>query len=113
MAQGPPRLAGDFRVHRPRLAAGLPRRCPCDPDADLSPRGVAGLIADFLDALDLERVTLVANDTGGAIASCWSPSAPQRVARLVLTPCDAYENFLPPAFRPMQYVARVPGLLNC
>jgi pimeloyl-ACP methyl ester carboxylesterase len=29
----------------------------------------------------------------------------------VLTPCDAYENFLPPAFRPLQMLAHVPGAL--
>jgi len=34
---------------------------------------------------------------------------PERLARLVLTPCDAYENFLPPAFRPLQLLARIPG----
>ena len=37
------------------------------PDADLSPPGVAALIAAFLERLDLHDVTIVANDTGGAI----------------------------------------------
>ena len=36
-------------------------------DADLSPPGVAKLIADFIEALDLDDVTLVGNDTGGAL----------------------------------------------
>ncbi|HEY7890681.1 MAG TPA: alpha/beta hydrolase [Solirubrobacteraceae bacterium] len=79
--------------------------------ADRSPRGIANLIADFMAALELENVTVVANDTGGAIAQLLVTERPQRVGRLVLTPCDAYENFLPPAFRPLQWLARVPGAL--
>lgn len=81
------------------------------PDADNTPRGVAHLIADFLAALELSDVTIVANDTGGAIAQLLVTERPERVGRLVLTPCDCYENFLPPAFRPLQWLARVPGAL--
>ncbi|MFI5122299.1 MAG: alpha/beta fold hydrolase, partial [Vicinamibacteria bacterium] len=64
---------------------------------------------DFLAALDLDEVTLVGNDTGGAICQLVVTRHPERVGRLVLTPCDAYENFLPPAFRYLQLLARVPG----
>jgi pimeloyl-ACP methyl ester carboxylesterase len=63
-------------------------------------------------ALELEDVTLVGNDTGGAISQLVAANHPERLGRLVLTPCDAYENFLPPFFRPLQYAARVPGLLT-
>jgi pimeloyl-ACP methyl ester carboxylesterase len=79
------------------------------PDADLNPPGLARIVADFLAALDLEGVTLVGNDTGGAICQLVAVNHPERLARLVLTPCDAYENFLPPAFRYLQVAARVPG----
>jgi pimeloyl-ACP methyl ester carboxylesterase len=79
------------------------------PEADLTPPGLARLIADFMDALDLEDVTLVGNDTGGALCQLVATRHPERLARLVLTPCDAYENFLPPVFRPLQWIARVPG----
>jgi pimeloyl-ACP methyl ester carboxylesterase len=85
---------------------------PLASGADASPRGVAHLIADFLEAVSLRDVTLVANDTGGAIAQLLVTERPERVARLVLTNCDAYDNFLPPAFRPLQWAARVPGLLT-
>jgi pimeloyl-ACP methyl ester carboxylesterase len=67
------------------------------------------VIADFLAALELEHVTLVGNDTGGALCQLVAVDHPERLARLVLTPCDAYENFLPPIFRPLQWLARVPG----
>jgi pimeloyl-ACP methyl ester carboxylesterase len=54
----------------------------------------------------------VGNDTGGAISQIVAADHPERLGRLVLTPCDAYENFLPPFFRPLQYAAKVPGLLT-
>ena len=78
-------------------------------DADLSPPGLARLIADLLAALDLREVTLVGNDTGGAICQLVATQHPERLARLVLTNCDAYRNFLPPAFRYLQLLARIPG----
>ena len=54
-------------------------------------------------------MTLVGNDTGGALCQIVATSHPERLARLVLTSCDAYDNFLPPAFRPLQIGARIPG----
>jgi pimeloyl-ACP methyl ester carboxylesterase len=79
------------------------------PEADRSPRGIAHLIADFLDALELERVTIVANDTGGAISQILASERPERLRALVLTNCDCLENFLPPLLRPLQWLAYVPG----
>jgi pimeloyl-ACP methyl ester carboxylesterase len=81
-------------------------------DADVSPLGVAQLVDDFLAALELEAVTLIGNDSGGAIAQLVAAHHPQRLGRLVLTPCDAYENFLPPLFRYLQLAARVPMAPN-
>jgi pimeloyl-ACP methyl ester carboxylesterase len=103
-----PRLAADFRVIVPDWPLGS-QRLPLDPDADLSPPGLARLIADFLAALDLENVTIVGNDTGGALCQLVAVHHPERVGRLVLTPCDAYENFPPPAFKPLRALARIPG----
>jgi pimeloyl-ACP methyl ester carboxylesterase len=82
------------------------------PEADLSPAGLARLVADFLAALELTEVTLVGNDTGGAICQLTAADHPERIARLVLTNCDAYRNFLPPAFRPLQLLPRIPGALS-
>lgn len=105
-----PRLASRFRCITPDLPLGS-HETPMRPDADVSVPGVVRLIADFLAALDLEDVTLVANDTGGALSQMVVTEYPDRIARLVLTPCDAYDNFLPPLFRPLQMLARVPALL--
>jgi pimeloyl-ACP methyl ester carboxylesterase len=106
-----PLLEDRFRCIVPDLPLGSHRE-PMNPDADLSPPGVARIVADFMAALDLEDVTLVGNDTGGAISQLVATRHPERLGRLVLTPCDAYENFLPPFFRPLQYAAKVPGLLT-
>lgn len=68
---------------------------PMRPDADQSPRGVARQIADFLDALDLDDVTLVGSDTGGALVQFLLDSDPRRIGRVVLTNCDAFDSFPP------------------
>jgi pimeloyl-ACP methyl ester carboxylesterase len=103
-----PRLARDFRVLVPDWPLGS-HEIPMDPGTDLAPLGLARIIADFLSELELENVTLVGNDTGGALCQLVAVHHPERLGRLVLTPCDAYENFLPPAFRPLQALARIPG----
>lgn len=106
-----PRLEQDFRCIVPDLPLGG-HRIPMKPDADLSPRAVARLIAELIEKLDLDGVTIVANDTGGAISQLLVTEHPQRIARLVLTPSDAFEDFFPPAFRPLQWVSKVPGGLT-
>jgi pimeloyl-ACP methyl ester carboxylesterase len=85
--------------HRSALASG----------ADRSPRGIAHLIADFLEVLELQRVTLVGNDTGGAISQILATERPERLRALVLTNCDCLENFLPPFFKPLKWMAYIPG----
>ncbi|GAA3435859.1 alpha/beta fold hydrolase [Kutzneria kofuensis] len=79
------------------------------PRADLTPPGVAALIADFLDALDLRDVTLIANDTGGAITQLVMADHPERIGRVVLTPCDCFEAFFPSVFAPLPRFVRIPG----
>jgi pimeloyl-ACP methyl ester carboxylesterase len=106
-----PLLQPDFRCIAPDLPLGS-HRTPMKPDADLSGPGVANLIADFLEGLGLEEVTLVGNDSGGALCQMVVTRRPERIGRLVLTNCDAYENFPPLAFRYLNLVARVPGALT-
>ncbi|WP_245008802.1 alpha/beta fold hydrolase [Mycolicibacterium farcinogenes] len=79
--------------------------------ANMSPMGVAALIGEFLEALDLRDVTLVATDTGGAIVQLLLADGCDRVGRVVLTPCDSFDNFLPLSIRLLQYAARVPGVM--
>lgn len=79
------------------------------PDTDLSPPGIATLISAFLSALDLDDVTIVGNDSGGAMAQVLVTSHPQRIKGLVLTNCDTHENFPPGIFKAMPAIARLPG----
>ena len=78
-------------------------------DADLSPYGIAATIASFLEALDLEDVTIVGNDSGGAMSQVLVTRHPERIGRLVLTNCDTHENFPPGVFKAMPPVAKLPG----
>jgi pimeloyl-ACP methyl ester carboxylesterase len=79
------------------------------PRADLTPPGVARLVAQFLEALDLHDVTIVANDTGGAITQLLMVQFPERIGRVVLTPSDCFERFLPPPFSFLPAASRLPG----
>jgi pimeloyl-ACP methyl ester carboxylesterase len=105
------RLQDDFRVIVPDLPLGSEAE-PFAPGTDLSPPGLARIVAEFLDALGLERVTLVGNDTGGAICQLVVTRHPERVGRLVLTNCDAYEHFPPPAFKPLAVAGRSTAFLG-
>jgi pimeloyl-ACP methyl ester carboxylesterase len=80
-----------------------------NPDADLTPYGIAALIDSFLAALDLEDVTLVGNDSGGAMSQVFATRHPQRIGRLVLTNCDTHDNFPPGIFKTMPPIAKLPG----
>ena len=106
-----PRLAKDFRCIAPDLPLGS-HGSPMARDADVSPPGVARLIADLVSALDLENVTLVGNDTGGAICQLVVTRHPERIGRLVLTNCDAYDVFPPALFKPLFYAAQLPGFVR-
>lgn len=89
------RLAGQgVRSYAPDWPLGA-HRTPLRADADQSPRGVAGQILDFLEALDLRDVTLVGNDTGGALCQFLLTVDASRIGRVVLTNCDAFDTFPP------------------
>jgi pimeloyl-ACP methyl ester carboxylesterase len=97
-------LLDGLDVFAPTLPLGSHTE-PMPPGTDLSPPGLARLVADQLEG----DVLLVGNDTGGAIAQLVAAHHPERLAGLVLTNCDAYERFFPPLFRPLQLAARIPG----
>lgn len=103
-----PELAPDFRCIAPDWPFGS-HEVPLGDEADRTPAGMAALIADFMAALDLDDVTLVGNDSGGALSQLVVTRHPERVGRLVLTPCDAFDNFPPKMFRYLSWAARVPG----
>lgn len=102
------RLSDRFRCLAPDWPIGA-QQIAMKPDADLSPPGVATTISSLLDALDLEDVTIVGNDSGGAMSQILVTRHPQRIGRLVLTNCDTHENFPPGIFKTMPPLAKLPG----
>jgi pimeloyl-ACP methyl ester carboxylesterase len=104
-----PALAPDARCIVPDLPLGSHLSAMRE-GADLSPLGLASLIAELIERLELRDVTLVGNDTGGALCQLVAAHHPERLGRLVLTNCDAFEHFPPPAFRLVfRALARIPG----
>jgi pimeloyl-ACP methyl ester carboxylesterase len=80
-----------------------------NPDADLAPPAAARLVLEFLAALDLHDVTIVGNDSGGAVTQMAVTTDASRIGRLVLTNCDSFENFPPGIFKPLGRLAKLPG----
>jgi pimeloyl-ACP methyl ester carboxylesterase len=87
-------LSVDHRCLAPTLPLGAHRHAMHD-DADLSLPAIARLVTEFLDRLDLHDVTLVGNDTGGALVQLLMANGAERVGRVVLASCDALDNFPP------------------
>ena len=85
---------------------------PVNDGADLSPRGIATLIRDFIVALGLSDVTLVGNDTGGGLCQFVVDAHPDVVGRLVLTNCDAFDKFPPFPFPVVFALLRGPGSIK-
>jgi pimeloyl-ACP methyl ester carboxylesterase len=104
-------LRRDYRCVVPDLPLGA-HRLPMRADADLSMHGIAGIIAELMDRLDLRDVTLAMNDWGGPQLLV-SEGLDERIARLVITSCEAFDN-VPPGLpgRMLGIAAAVPGGLN-
>jgi pimeloyl-ACP methyl ester carboxylesterase len=101
-------LSDRFHCFAPDWPLGA-QQVAMNPDADLSPPGLARLIAEFIERLGLEDVTIVGNDSGGAISQILAANHPECVARLALTNCDTHENFPPGIFKAMPPLAKLPG----
>src|SRR5882757_6764424 len=80
------------------------------PDQDVSVTANAKMLLEFLDALDIDQVDLVGNDSGGGITQIFAASYPERVRSLTLTDCDTHDNWPPEAFKPFLAMAAAGGL---
>lgn len=105
-----PRLADAHRCITPDLPLGAHSH-PLRSDTDMSLPGLASIVADFVAALDLDDVAIVANDTGGAIAQALVADHPERIGRLVLTSCDAFDKYPPTPQRYLVVAARSRALM--
>jgi pimeloyl-ACP methyl ester carboxylesterase len=80
------------------------------PDQDVSVTANAKMLKEFLDALNIDQVDLVGNDSGGGIAQIFDALYPERVRTLTLTDCDTHDNWPPEAFKPFLAMAAAGGL---
>ena len=101
------RLKSDFRCVVFDLPAGA-HSDAVPPRTGRGPVAVADLVAEGIEALDLEDVTLVGNDSGGFMCQAIATSSPERIGRLVLTSCDFRDNYPPKLFRYLVPVSKVP-----
>jgi len=80
------------------------------PNQDVSVTANAKMLKEFLDALHIDQVDLVGNDSGGGIAQIFAALYPERVRSLTLTDCDTHDNWPPEAFKPFLAMAAAGGL---
>jgi pimeloyl-ACP methyl ester carboxylesterase len=99
-----------YRCLLPTLPLGSHTR-PMNPGADLNPPALADVAAEVVGQLGLSRVTVVGNDTGGGLSQILTARHPDLVRTLVLTACDAYEEFPPRSLRAFFALGRAPGVL--
>ncbi|OBF13030.1 alpha/beta hydrolase [Mycobacterium sp. ACS4331] len=100
-----------YRCLLPRLPLGS-HTTPVTDRTALTPQGLAGIIGGFLAALNLDDVTLVGNDTGGGLCQFLIDTHPERIGRLVLTNCDAFEAFPPFPFDAVFAMLRGPRSIS-
>ncbi|KUH88707.1 MULTISPECIES: alpha/beta hydrolase [unclassified Mycobacterium] len=96
-----------YRCYLPTWPLGS-HTIPVNPGVELSPHTVAGMVGDFIAALGLSDVTLVGNDTGGGLCQLVVDDDPERIGRLVLTNCDAFDKFPPFPFNVVFALLRGP-----
>jgi pimeloyl-ACP methyl ester carboxylesterase len=77
---------------------------------DVSVTANAHMLGEFLDALKIEQVDLVGNDSGGGVCQIFAALYPSRIRSLVLTNCDAHDNWPPEAFKPFVSMVAAGGL---
>src|ERR1700732_1229914 len=80
------------------------------PEQDVSVTTNADMLAEVLDALQIDQVDLVGNDSGGGICQIFAARHPERVRTLTLTNCDTHDNWPPTAFKPFVEMVAAGGL---
>src|SRR6202158_1993300 len=81
-----------------------------EPNQDVSVTANANMLRGVLDALKIDQVDIVGNDSGGGISQIFAALNPNRVRSLTLTNCDTYDNWPPEAFKPFVQMAIAGGL---
>jgi pimeloyl-ACP methyl ester carboxylesterase len=81
-----------------------------EPNQDVSVTANANMLREALDALGIDQIDLVGNDSGGGIAQIFAALNPNRVRSLTLTDCDTHDNWPPEAFKPFVEMVAAGGL---
>ena len=79
---------------------------------DVSVTANARMLVEFLDALQIDQVDLVGNDSGGGICQIFAALFPNRVRSITLTNCDTHDNWPPEAFKPFVEMVASGGLAD-
>jgi pimeloyl-ACP methyl ester carboxylesterase len=106
-----PLLSDRFRCIFPTLPTGA-HRIPAHADADLSAAGLGRAVHELIEHLGASDVTLVGNDSGGAIAQVVAANHPECLSRVVLTNCDMYDVFPPKVFTYFKALPYIPGAIS-
>ena len=103
-----PGLSGERRCIAPDLL-GV-GESTCDPARDHSLATQAKLVEGFMDALGIEKATVIGHNSGGSIARNLAVANPERVSRLILanTEVPGHKPFF---VRFLKGIARLPGSL--
>jgi pimeloyl-ACP methyl ester carboxylesterase len=80
------------------------------PDQDVSVTANANMLREVLDALEIDKVDVIGNDSGGGISQIFAALYPDRVRSLTLTNCDTHDNWPPEAFKPFVEMTKAGGL---
>jgi pimeloyl-ACP methyl ester carboxylesterase len=83
-----------------------------DPAQDVSVTANARMLTELVDALGVDQVDVIGNDSGGGIAQIFAATNPDRVRTLTLTNCDTHDNWPPEAFRPFMEMAAAGDLAS-
>jgi pimeloyl-ACP methyl ester carboxylesterase len=81
-----------------------------DPEQDVSVTANANMLREFIDALEIDKVDVVGNDSGGGVSQIFAALNPDRVRTLTLTDCDCQDNWPPEAFKPFVEMTKAGGL---
>src|SRR6476661_9099486 len=81
-----------------------------EPNQDVSVTANAIMLREVLDALQIDQVDVIGNDSGGGIAQIFAALNPERVRTLILTNCDTHNNWPPEAFQPFVDMVKAGGL---
>jgi pimeloyl-ACP methyl ester carboxylesterase len=80
------------------------------PDQDVTVTDNAKMLKEVLDALKIDKVDVIGNDSGGGIVQIFAANNPLRLRSLTLTDCDTHDNWPPEAFRPFVEMTKAGGL---